>query len=225
MALTSWLVLYFRSLKVNNVLNHLTRYLLQYRRVSIPHVGTLYIVQHAPQLDVVDKILQPPSYSIELKKEEEVSDHQLSFLDGILNKGKEDLLRDLRFFGDKLHEKINGPGFEWTGLGTITRSTQSISLQIEALEPVPAEKVIRLDAKHHVLVGDQQMTSTQIAELRTEQETAGKKRSIFVIVGWIILILSILFIVLYLYLGKFRVGSTGSKMSPTSFIIRPTSQG
>ena len=165
------------------MLNHLTTYLLQYKKVSIPHVGTIQITQRPPQLDVVDKLIQPPSYLVEFRKEEEITDHQIRFLDDVLKKGKDDILNDLRFFGDKLQEKINGPGFEWEGLGTITRSTQSIPLFINALEAIPAQKVMRQDAEHNVLVGDHQMTSTQIAEQRSESEMATKKRSIYVIIG------------------------------------------
>jgi hypothetical protein len=206
------------------MLNHLTTYLFHYKKVSIPYVGTIQIVQRPPQLDVVGKIIQPPSYLVEFRKEEEITDHQIRFLDDVLKKGKENVQRDLRFFGDKLQEKINGPGFEWEGLGTVNRSTQSIPLQIGALEAVPAQKVIRQDADHKVLVGDQHMTSTQIAELRSGNELARRKRSIYVIIGWIMLVLSILFIAIYLYLGKFRVSSTGSKVAPSGYIILPNKQ-
>ncbi len=202
------------------MLNHLTKYLLQYRSVSIPYVGTIQIVQHPPQLNVVDKIIHPPSYSVELRKEEEVSDHQLSFLDSILNRGKDAILRDLRFFGDKLQEKINGPGFHWDGLGMITRSTQSFPLTMEALAPIPAERVIRQDARHKVLVGDQQLLSGQSAEAETELEAVESKRSVFIIIGWVLLALSILFIAFYLYTGKFRVNATGSKQAPMGYEIQ-----
>lgn len=201
------------------MLNHLTKYLLQYRTVSIPHVGTIQIVQHPSQLNVVDKLILPPSYFVELGKGEEVSDHQLTFLDRILNRGKDDILKDLFFFGDKLQEKINGPGFEWAGLGTITRSTQSIPLSIEALVPVPAERVLPQDARHSVLVGDHQMTSGQSTEVRTETYVKENKRSIFIITGWVLLLLSILFIVFYLYTRKFKLNATGSQQSPTGNVV------
>src|SRR5215207_6661783 len=108
-------VLYFRSLKVNNVLNLLTKYLLQYRTVTIPHVGTIQLIQRPSQLDVADKIIHPPSFSAEIKKEEDVSAHQLNFLNHFLQKAPHFVLEDLKLFGDNLHDKINGPGFEWSG--------------------------------------------------------------------------------------------------------------
>ena len=217
MASTSLQVLYFRSLKASKVLKYLTQYLFQYRSVSIPRVGTLQIIQHPPQLNVVDKLILPPTFSVALRPGEDISDHQLQFLDANLNKGRQDILQDLQFFGDKLHEKINGPGFTWEGLGTITRSTQSLPLTVEALEPVPAERVIRQDARHKILVGDHQRLSGQNTDAEIVVDKASKKSSIFIIIGWVLLLLSILVIVFLLYTGKFRVNASGSKQSPTSY--------
>lgn len=201
------------------MLNHLTNYLFQYRSVSIPHVGTIQLVQQPPQLNVVDKLMLPPTYSLELKTGGEVSDHQLTYLNAVLQRGKDDVLRDLRFFGDKLQEKINGPGFTWEGVGTITRSTQSLPLSMNALEPVPAQRVIRQDARHKVLVGDQQMLSGPAPETYVER-TIGK-RSIYLTIGWIVLVLSLLVIAFLLYQGRFRINSTGSKQAPTVFHFQP----
>jgi len=198
------------------VLNYLTKYLFQYKSVSIPSVGTLQIVQQPPQLNVVDKIILPPSFSVVIRKEEEVSVHQLQYLENILQKGHDNILSDLRFFGDKLQEKINGPGFEWNGLGIITRSTQTIPLMTGALEPIPAERVLRQDAQHSVLVGDQQMLSGTTADDDTMGEETSK-RSLLVIIGWVLLVLSLLFIAFQLYSGKFRVNAAGSKQSPSSY--------
>lgn len=203
------------------MLNHLTKYLFQYKTVSIPHVGTLQIVQQPPQLNVVDKIILPPSYSVVIGKEEEVSTHQLQYLENILQKGHDNIINDLRYFGDKLQEKINGPGFEWNGLGTITRSTQSISLVTASLEPVPAERVIRQNAQHSVLVGDQQMlSSTNVSDETVED--ARSKRSILVIIGWVLLLLSLVFIAFQLYSGRFRVNAAGSKQAPSSYNFQHT---
>lgn len=219
MASTSLQVLYFRLLKSSKVLNHLTKYLLEYKTVSIPHVGTLQLVQQSPQLNVVDKILLPPTYLLEIKNGEEVSDHQLNYLAAILQKGKDAVTRDLRFYGDKLQHKINGPGFTWEGFGTITRSTQSIPLTAGALDAVPANRVMRQDARHKVLVGDHQLLSGQDPQIETHTERIVRKRSLLITIGWVVFILSLLVIAFFLYQGKFRVNASGSRQSPTGYHI------
>ncbi len=196
------------------MLQLLTIYLFQYRKVSIPHVGMIQLVQHPPVLQLVDKKLGPPNFSAELKKEEEVSEHQLNFLDSFLNSGTEVVSKELSFFGDKLHEKINGSGFEWKGLGTITRSTQTLPIAITGFETIRAEKIIRQDSQHAVLVGDREMTSGQMNERRTFAEPVRKKASPLITVGWILLGFSILAIAIFLYTGKFKVNAAGSKQSP-----------
>jgi hypothetical protein len=207
-------VLYFRSLKASNVLNHLTSYLFQYKSVSIPNVGTLQLVQQPSQLNVVDKLILPPTYFVELKKDDKVSTHQLVYLNQLLQRGIDEVERDLVFFGGRLQEKINGPGFTWEGLGTFTPGTQTLPLAVKALAPVPAERIIRQDARHQVLVGDQQ----RLSGTGEETEAAVKSgRSVLIIIGWVLLLLSLLFIGYHLYTGRFRINSTGSKQSPVVY--------
>jgi hypothetical protein len=200
------------------VFNQLTKYLLQYKRVSIPNVGTILLVQQPPQLDVADKTIQPPTYTAELRDDETVSEHQLNFLSAIMRQEKESIHHSLNSLGLWLREKVRGNGFEWKGIGIIRAPGHPLSLPVGILETIPAQRVLRQDAEHSVLVGDQQLTSTQIAGRKAEEETArGTKRSIFVIVGWILLALSILYIIFVLYQGRFRIGATGSKASPTGY--------
>ena len=193
------------------MLQPLTKYLFQYRTVSIPQVGTIQIIQHPAQLDVVGKSITPPSFFVELKNKDDVPKHQLDFLQSFLGRTKDDVLLDLNFFGSALHEKINGTGFEWERLGTFTRSTQRLPIKLNSIGPVTAEKVTRADAEHQILVGDQHRTSVQMAGRRTVSEVAVKERAWYIVAGWILLILSVLAIVFFLYTGKFKVNAAGSK--------------
>lgn len=211
-----WQELYIRSLKVNNVLNLLTKYLLQYRVVTIPHVGTIQLIQRPAQLDVADKIIQPPSLSAEIKSEENISAHQLNFLNHFLQKGPHSVLEDLKQFGDRLHNKINGPGFEWNGLGRFDSTTQSFTIPVSGLSNIPAKRVMRENPNHQVLVGDRQTSSYQIADEKVGSKVVENKRPVFITIGWILLALSILAIAFFIYLGKFKVNAAGSKLSPTS---------
>ena len=198
-------VLYFRSLKNNKVLQLLTKYLFQYRTVSIPQVGTFQLVQHRAQLNVVDKLILPPTFTLELRQGDNVADHQLDYLNKNLGRDKHIVLDELQALGGQLKEKINGGGLHWDGIGTISQNTQTLPIAIAALEAVPAQRVIRQDARHKVLVGDQQRLSGQPLETDTPFVQEKRKRSLVMIIGWAVLILSILAIAFLLYQGKFRV--------------------
>lgn len=224
MGSTFWAESYFRSLKASDVFNQLTTYLLQYKRVSIPSVGTILLIQHPAQLDVASKQLLPPGYTAELREDETVSEHQLAFLAARLNDEKEGVQQSLAETGRWLKEKINSDGFNWQGIGLIRQSSDAVVVPATALDAIPAERVLRDDATHSLLVGDQQMTSTEMASLKAEDGKVVKsKHSIYMIIGWIILLLAILYIVFVLYQGRFRMGASGAKQSPTGFVQHSTS--
>lgn len=200
--------------------HQLTKYLFHYKQVSIPSVGTLYLVQQPARLNVVDKLIEPPGYLAELKTEQAVTDHQLDFLSRALKAEKETVRRNLQELGDRLQRKIQNDGFEWKGIGWLRQAGHQFAVLPEAMEPIPAAKVLRQNAEHSVLVGDQQLTSTQIAGQREGFIVRGRT-SVWMIIGWVLLFLSILYIVFVLYLGKFRFGATGSRQSPVGLVHFP----
>ncbi|NTS40201.1 hypothetical protein HRG84_04725 [Flavisolibacter sp. BT320] len=202
----------------------LTNYLLQYRQVSIPSVGTIRLVRQPAQLDVAAKIITPPSYRTEITPGDVVPEHQLAYLSASLEAEKHSVMDRLSAFGQNLRQQVKGDGFNWKGIGWIGLDNGQNVISPSVLQPIPAERVLRQDAEHNVLVGDQEMTYTQMAGRREEATTiAVAKRPLAIIVGWVLLALAILFIVFLLYQGKFRVGATGSKQSPTGFIVTQSS--
>ena len=159
----------------------------------------------------------PPSFTVERTEDETISGHQLLFLSAALHNDRSEVLQQLTTLGEKLSARIKGGGFYWKGIGLIADNRELLALSLPALDPVPAERVVRQDVSHSVLVGDQQLTSTHLTGRReATEEVAENERSIFVVIGWILLVLSVLYIVFVLYQGKFRVGATGSKQAPIS---------
>ena len=202
------------------MLNLLTKYLLQYRRVSIPSVGTITLVHQPAQLNIADKLILPPAFVAEIGEDETVPDHQLSYLSAALQAEGAVVSQQLASLGERLKERIQAGGFYWKGIGLIREKREPMRLALPALGPVPAERVLRPEAEHNVLVGNQHLTSTQITALKEEvEEVAEKERSVFVVVGWVVLFLAVLYIIFVLYQGKFRMGATGSRQAPTSHLF------
>lgn len=203
---------------MNAVLNLLTKYLLQYRSVRIPSVGTIKLVQQPAQLNVVDKAILPPSLVAEIVPgEDKIPEHQLQYLTAALQEERTGVLQQLQQTGEHLSRRIKNGGFHWKGIGLLEADLRPVHLALPGFGAIAAERVLRPGAEHNVLVGDQQRTSTQMAALKEEvDEAAAKEFSIFIIVGWVLLILSVLYIIFVLYQGRFRMGSTGSRQAPTS---------
>jgi hypothetical protein len=195
------------------VLPLLTKYLIQYKRVCIPHIGTFEIVQHSPQLDIADKLFIPPRFTTKHLKQDAVPEHQFNFFASSEDAEKEKLKDDLSSFGQNLKHKIEKGPFRWTGFGTLSYAANEVvfepqAIELDSLQNIPAEKVIRLNVAHHVLVGDREFTSHQMMEQALRD--SGHKRPLYMIIGWIILILAILAIIFILYTGNFQTGSAGS---------------
>jgi hypothetical protein len=166
----------------------------------------------SPQLDVADKLLSSPVFITQHKKDDEVPDHQFYFF---TNEGieKENFRHDLFSFGERLRTRIQNSPFRWNGFGTLRYESNEMrfepdEINLEALQPVPAERVLRENVQHQVLVGDQEMTSEQVTEVLN---TVEYKRPWFIIIGWILFILAVLAIIIYLYMNNFKTTSTGLK--------------
>jgi hypothetical protein len=213
--------LYFRSLKRIKVLALLTKYLLQYRRLSIPHVGTFELVQHSPEFNVVDQLIRPPSFRLDWNQNDLLTDHQLCYLADSIRSDKEKVREELESFGKKLRTEVRKESFNWRGIGTLTGENDAIAvdegfLKMDGLTVVPAHKLIRENVEHSVLVGDQQMTSQQVADTLTK---GSKKRSYKLMIGWILFFLALAAIVFILYRNGFNPLASGLKLKTTSSIF------
>ena len=203
--------LYFRSLKSIEVLTVFTKYLVQFGKVCIPGVGTFELVCHSPQLDVADHIFRPPYYITKYNPHHMLTEHQSQFFASTCNTQGNDTTSEMILFGEKLKSKMAVEPFEWTGFGTLRLMSNEIyfepyQINLVSLNTIPARKVMRENARHSMLVGDQQMTSEQVIEVLNKP---GSSRNWYMIIGWIMLSLAVLAIILHLLLDGFHPYSSG----------------
>jgi hypothetical protein len=173
-------------------------------------VGTFEIVLQSSQLNVADKCISSPVYITKHRKEEIVPDHQFHFF---TNEGmqKDSFMQDFFLFGERMKRRIQNSPFYWKGFGTLHYASNEMlfepdEIRLEALQPIPAQKVLRENVQHNMLVGDQEMTSQQVTEALNKVEY---KRPLFIIVGWVLFALAAIAILIYLYMKNFQTTSTG----------------
>ena len=164
----------------------------------------------SPQLDVADKRISSPVYITRHKTDDQVPDHQFQFFAGDNNQ-TENLRQELFSFGEKLRRQIENSPFYWKGFGLLRYASDEMlfepdEIRLEALQPMSAERVLRKNVQHNVLVGDQEMTSGQVTEVLGKVED---KRPWTIIAGWILLAVAAIAIVIYLYIKDFQTTSTG----------------
>jgi hypothetical protein len=209
MASTFWAELYFRSLKRTKVLALLTKYLVQYKRVSIPHIGTFEIVQQSPELHIVDKLITAPVFTTRYVNNDQVTDHQFHFIENSEQLDR----RELSSFGKSLSKRIQKDPFCWNGFGTLRYDSSRLvfdpqCIELNSLTNITASKVTRKNARHSALVGDQQMTGEDVTEV-FNQPGVKRKLELYMVVGWIIFFLALIAIAVILFLGKFQVSASG----------------
>lgn len=194
------------------MLQELTRYLLQYKRLSIPHVGTFEVVQQAPEYNVVDKIILPPTYRVLHQHTETVSDHQLGFFASLDSSSFESAHDKLKRLGKNIRQRAEHNGFTWKGIGALSLRNGSLNfedqlLSIEGLGTVPAHKVLRENVEHSRLVGDHQTTAVQKSKNRRRTWSLSLKW------GWIILAIAVGLILFILIKNHFSPLGSGLKLN------------
>jgi hypothetical protein len=188
----------------------LTRYLLQYRKLAVPHVGTFALQQQPPEFNVVDKLLSPPRYRLLWEEEPSPSPHQLRCLADMQGLPLSQASDSLEQFGHAFRRRLEAEPFHWNGVAVLRREGRQVVVEqhllaLPGLEAVPALKVLRENVSHTVLVGDRELSRQ--AGVPTEADAAS--RSTVVLVGWILLVLTLLAIGFLLYQRGFAVQAGG----------------
>jgi nucleoid DNA-binding protein len=151
----------------------LYKYLILYKKLNIPGIGSFAIEQIPARLDFLNKQLHSPLPVIRFNLGNAVADkHFYDFL------AKEKGLQEweaIRQFNDltfEIKNTVNSKGMvELPGIGTLKKEfTDTYSFQpAGSLQPyfpdVAAERIIRKNATHSVKVGDAEKSSTEMQEL------------------------------------------------------------
>lgn len=212
----------------------LTKYLLQYKRVVIPHVGGLELYSRPAALNFADKLIMPPGFTSRFVHKYEADMHQVNYIAQALQTDAFTVLDQLNEFGESLKYNLQLKPLVWNGIGELAIVNGSVTFQpqevvIEALEPVAAHKVLRENVQHTVLRGEQEV---QVEEVRSipvteesvepEMETVTTSKKTFLIIGWILAALAIGFIIFYFYTNGFNISSAGYQQKIKPATVKPT---
>jgi hypothetical protein len=163
----------------------LLKYLLQYQQLGLPGIGFLQLYIRASQTDIVNRRILPPSPSSRMTSDVPVpaEQDQVRFISRTMQVNEDVAERQLADFCAAALEGIKkGVPLEWEGFGRIRKGIagdmtfELTSKSIFAFPPVTAERVIRTNAEHTMVVGDTEKTNTEMAELlQVESEPTVKK--------------------------------------------------
>ena len=155
-------------------------FLIRHKQLYVPGIGIFLLGRKAARTDFLNKCIHAPAYSVSFQNSGQSSSKKIfNWLASALNISDRDAVIRFNEFAFDLKKKIDeGNMIKWKGVGMLGKGQgdQSDSYRIQFLPeqnisavemPVAAEKIIREHAEHTMLVGEQEMTSTEMEELLT----------------------------------------------------------
>lgn len=178
-----------------------SKYLFLHHGLSLPEVGDFSIVRKTASLDFINKQLHPPLQEIIFSPvaSQEADERLYKFIASAENISEIDAI----FLVSKRAKKIkynlqqnNSAVLE--GIGTLYKNESGISFHTEInnapyFETIVAERVLRDDAEHTLLVGEQEKNSSEMHELLGHEEKPEK----WWITALVLAVLAIAMIALY----------------------------
>lgn len=200
----------------------LYQYLILHKQLNMPGIGTFQLERKPAQIDFVNKIAEPPSYTLSLHHGNvSATKNVFTWLSDRMNISELDAVRRFNDFALDLKNRIlSGDPFQWDGVGTFSKGMageirfESSVKEMKTGVAIPAVKVIRDDAEHTVRVGEDERTSTEMIELLAPAE---QRRFQWWGIALIVGMLAFIFIGLYFSSKGFNTASTGNqqKAQPT----------
>jgi len=198
----------------------LNSYLFQHKSISIPGLGSIFMETLPASVDTSTKNMLPPLYYFRFDKNMDAPARDFfTFLAHQKKIAEYEALKIYNEFAYGLRNRISDENqVRWEGVGELKKdATGNIVFESSLgnpffLQPVPATKVIRSDARHVLLVGDTERTSVEMNELLHTDEEATKKKMWWIIA--LVIGIGALFIILFHFSSHgWNLESTGNQQT------------
>lgn len=194
--------------------SELYRYLITHNKLILPGIGVLSLIRKPAEGDFVHRQILPSSYSVSLEEtNEQPATNFYKWLSGAFSISDNDAIIRFNDFVFGLKKQLNeGAIINWDKIG-ILKNGLSGTINFKTGEcatdetPVAAEKVIRENAEHKILVGEEEKTSVEMEQILNPSVP---KKSYWWITPLILIVLSLVFIVWYLANNGFMTNTVGS---------------
>jgi hypothetical protein len=203
----------------------LYQYLLQYKQLPVPGIGTFLLERRPAQVDFPNKQIFPPVFSIAMQSTGNLpSRNFFTWLGQMLGISDRDaIVRFNDFAFDMKRQVDSGDSIDWKGVGVIRKGLAGEIKFVAAdamlqEEPVPAAKVLREKAEHTVRVGEDEKTSVQMEEMLAHTE---ERRSYWWALPLSLGLLAVVFIGWYLSKHGMETTSSanGKKLIPAASTV------
>lgn len=193
----------------------LYRFLIRYKKIDLPGIGAIALQMRSSRSEFVNRSFLPPAYFFSLEKSKEKTSRKLfSWLaaDFSLTE-REAVVKFNDFLFDMQKQLETGREIAWDGVGVFKKQPTgeiaftSFKNNLPFLEEVIAEKVIRENAEHTMLVGEYEKTSTQMTEILSGDVVAKHKSYWWV---WPLAAILVMLIFLGWYFSEHGISSSAT---------------
>jgi hypothetical protein len=156
----------------------LYQYLIQYKELPVPGIGTFLLQRNPAVVDFPNKKINPPSYAVAMQQGGQLPGKSFfSWLGKTISvTDREAIFRFNDFAFDMKKQLVNGDVITWNKVGTLSKGlggdVKFLPLvDVVTLEKsITAEKIIRQRAEHMVRVGEDEKTSAEMTEMLNQPE-------------------------------------------------------
>jgi nucleoid DNA-binding protein len=160
---------------------YIHKYFALHKNVSLPGIGSFTVENQNAKLDFIGKTLHAPSHNIRYNKYDKADESFYRFLSKETGVDETDAYGNFNNFIQQLKTQLERDHVViLAGIGTLTKNTLGYSfIADETLQryfsDVHAERVIREDAQHKVIVGERERTSAEMHEHFQKREVKEEK--------------------------------------------------
>ncbi len=202
---------------VNDMFDLLHYYFIQNRSLSLPGIGTFELFRVSAQTDFANKKILAPSYTISFDKMNDTPDKEMfQYISSKKNISEWEAMKLVNDIAHELKQQLRtGEEVEWKGIGILKPDSsgdiifEPDRLKYDFIPHVEAERVIRVDADHRMLVGDHEVSKTEMENYLHEENLIVKEKTKW----WVfaIIIAAVALILIFLKLISNNPAFTGGR--------------
>ena len=198
-------------------------FLIRYKQIELPDIGVVRVQTQPARIKFIDREVLPPVSSFTFSSKVQGPPNKLTnWVAHSLNISETEADSRLNHFINDIKNQLqDGKEVVWKGVGKFSKDLMN-EIKFEPQEKtfgfqqaVIAEKVIRENARHAVLVGEREKTAAEYSEIIEERENVILSKTNWWIWPVALIVLSLIFIGWYFSENGIRGSSSSSNEKST----------
>ncbi len=186
----------------------LNQYLFQHSGINVPGLGTILIEKTPAKSDFVNRQIFPPEFIFRFDKYYDTPDKDFfTYLSSGMSIPDYEAIQEYNQFAQDFRSKIKlEDKAVWKDVGVFFKNSSG-DIEFEQLpvyqylyKPIVAERVLRSDASHAILVGDREKTNFEMTELLNEDnQQKVVKKQVWPLYAIVLFAVAVIFLVFHFY--------------------------